>query len=148
MVFYAILRFLQATRGAGVLRGLVFVLVMALLVVVFLVNSCSCTGSSTSWGRNVLTLLLILAVLFQPEIRRLLLRLGEAPMFRWLFHGEASIVPEIVSAVFMLAQRKIGALIVIEREWARRDHRRRHARQCRRHERPARDDLLARLSAS
>jgi DNA integrity scanning protein DisA with diadenylate cyclase activity len=50
------------------------------------------------------------------EIRRLLLRLGEAPMFKWLFHGEASIVPEIVSAVFTLAQRRIGALIVIERE--------------------------------
>ena len=38
VVFYAILGFLQATRGAGVLRGLFFVLVMALLVVVFLVN--------------------------------------------------------------------------------------------------------------
>jgi diadenylate cyclase len=116
VVFYAILGFLQATRGAGVVRALFFVLVMAVLVVVFLVHHLSLYRIEYLMGPNVLTVLLIIAVLFQPEIRRLLLRLGEVPMFWWLFHGEAAIVPEIVTAVFTLAQRKVGALIVIERD--------------------------------
>jgi diadenylate cyclase len=116
VVFYSILRFLQGTRGAGVLRGLAFLLVMVVLVVVVLVRLLRLYRIEYLMGPDVLTFFLILAVLFHPELRRLLLRLGEAPMFRWLFHGEASIVPEIISAVFTLAQRKIGALIVIERE--------------------------------
>ena len=116
VVFYAILGFLQATRGAGVVRALFFVLVMAVLVVVFIVNQLSLYRIEYLMGPNVLTFLLIIAVLFQPEIRRLLLRLGEVPMFWWLFHGEAAIVPEIVTAAFTLAQRKVGALIVIERD--------------------------------
>ncbi|MGD1002178.1 MAG: diadenylate cyclase CdaA [Candidatus Brocadiia bacterium] len=116
VVFYGILGFLQATRGAGVLRGLFFVLVMALLVVGFLANQLHLYRIEYLMGPNVLTCLLIIAVLFQPEIRRLLLRLGEVPMFWWLIHGEATIVPEIVTAAFTLAQRKVGALIVIERD--------------------------------
>lgn len=115
-VFYAILGFLQATRGHGVLLGLFFVVIMALLVVVFLVGRLHLYRIEYLMGPNVLTCLLIIVVLFQPEIRRLLLRLGEVPMYWWLFHGEAAIVKEIVTAVFTLAQRKVGALIVIERD--------------------------------
>ena len=37
-VFYFVLRFLQGTRGAGVLRGLVFFLIMALIRVLFFVG--------------------------------------------------------------------------------------------------------------
>jgi diadenylate cyclase len=116
VVFYGILGFLQATRGAGVLRGLFFVLVMAVLGVVIFVSLLRLYRIEYLMGPNVLTCLLIIAVLFQPEIRRLLLRLGEGSMFWWLFHGEAGIVPEIVTAAFTLAQRKVGALIVIERD--------------------------------
>ena len=117
VVFYAILGFLQATRGAGVVRALFFVLVMALLVVAFFVREVlPLYRIEYLMGPSVLTFLLIIAVLFQPEIRRLLLRLGEVPMFWWLFHGETAIMPEIVTAAFTLAQRKVGALIVIERD--------------------------------
>ena len=37
-------------------------------------------------------------------------------MMRWLFRSEAPLVPEIVEATFSLAERKIGALLTIERE--------------------------------
>jgi diadenylate cyclase len=89
---------------------------MTVLIVVFFVSKLRLFRLEYLIGRDVLTFFLLIAVLFQPEIRRLLLRLGEAPMFRWLFHVEAPIASEIVSAVFTLSQRKIGALIVIERE--------------------------------
>jgi diadenylate cyclase len=115
-VVYAIMRFLQGTRGAGVLRGLVFWLIMTWLIIIFFVRTLHLYRIEYLMGREVLTVLLFLAVLFQPEIRRLLLRLGEAPMLRWMFRGEASVVPEIVDAAFTLSERRIGALIIIERE--------------------------------
>lgn len=120
VLIYAVLRFLQGTRGAGVLRGLVFFLVLALLVVVFFIQKLKLYRLEYLMGREVLTVLLLIAVLFQPEVRRLLLRLGErmgeVPLFGWLSHGEPAIAPEIVSAIFTLSERKIGALVVLERE--------------------------------
>ena len=116
VVLYAILRFLQGTRGAGVLRGLLFFLIMALVLILFFVEKLRLYRIDFILGRDLLTFLLLIVVLFQPEIRRLLLRLGEAPMLRWLFRPEASIVPEIVEAVFTMSSRKIGALITVERE--------------------------------
>lgn len=112
---YAILRFLEGTRGFGVLRGLVFWILMTWLVVTLFVEKLRLYRIEYLMGREVFMLILFLAVVFQPEIRRLLLRLGEAPLLYW-FKGEGSIVPEIVEAAFTLSERKIGALIVIERE--------------------------------
>ena len=57
-------------------------------------------------------------VLFQSDIRRALSNLGRAPFFRYLVRPTTTdeTVEEIVVAATMLASRRIGALIVIERE--------------------------------
>jgi len=116
-VFYFILRFLQGTRGAGVLRGLVFFLIMALIVVLFFVGELRLYRIEfLMQPEAVLVFLLPIIVVFQPEIRRILLRLGEAPLLTRLFRAEAPVVPEILDAVYHLANRKIGALITIERD--------------------------------
>jgi len=115
-VIYAVLRFLQGTRGTGLLRGLVFFLLMALLVVVFLVEKLQLLRIEFLMGGDTLIFFLFIVVLFQPEIRRLLLRMGEAPVLRMLLHTQPSVVPEIVDAMYTLAEKKMGALVVIERE--------------------------------
>jgi diadenylate cyclase len=58
-------------------------------------------------------------VLFQSDIRRALAHFGRAPFFRYFartFEGEEDIVEELVVSVTSLAARRIGAIIVIERE--------------------------------
>ena len=115
-VLYAILRFLQGTRGAGMLRGLLFFIIMALVVVLFFVDKLRLYRIEYILGQDLLTFLLLIVVLFQPEIRRFLLRLGEAPMLRWFFRSEAPVVGEVVTAAFALSSRKVGALITIERD--------------------------------
>ncbi|MGH9347192.1 MAG: diadenylate cyclase CdaA [Vicinamibacterales bacterium] len=58
-------------------------------------------------------------VLFQSDIRRALAHFGRAPFFRYFartLDGEEDIVEEIVVACTTLAARRIGAIIVIERE--------------------------------
>jgi len=56
-------------------------------------------------------------VLFQADIRRALSSLGQAPFFRYLARTTTGneTIEEVVVAATMLASRRIGALIVIER---------------------------------
>jgi diadenylate cyclase len=58
-------------------------------------------------------------VLFQSDIRRALTHFGRAPFFRYLARtadAEEDIVEELVVAATTLAARRIGAIIVLERE--------------------------------
>jgi len=62
-------------------------------------------------------LFLIVVILFQGEIRRALAHIGSNPFFTGASHvQETHIVEEIANGAIQLAQRKHGALIVIERE--------------------------------
>ncbi|MCK4563076.1 MAG: diadenylate cyclase CdaA, partial [Verrucomicrobia bacterium] len=68
-------------------------------------------------SRVMLYLSLAFLVIFQPEIRRVLAKLGRQPM--WRPNGIASqksLVDPITQAVQVLSKRKIGALIAIERD--------------------------------
>jgi diadenylate cyclase len=56
-------------------------------------------------------------VVFQPELRAALARLGQSRMIRFLYREAGSqVVDEIVDAVEQLARSKIGAIIAIEGE--------------------------------
>jgi diadenylate cyclase len=62
-------------------------------------------------------LIIALVILFQPEIRRALAQMGERGFFRGLFTVESSkFIEEIVKAAVSMANKRIGALIVLERE--------------------------------
>ena len=60
-----------------------------------------------------------LVVLFQPELRRALTRMGEGRLVRSLVgvssHERVRVVEEVASAVEALASRRTGALVVLER---------------------------------
>jgi diadenylate cyclase len=71
------------------------------------------------WSQVVI----VLIILFQPEIRRALAQMGESSFFQNLTTAEElKSLEEIVRATVALANRKIGALVVIEREVSLRDY--------------------------
>ena len=79
---YAFLRIMQGTRGAGILKGLgVFVVV---LVVAAMLVTRKFRLENLNWVMTRLApvFLIPLFILFQPEIRRALIRLGQNPLFR------------------------------------------------------------------
>jgi diadenylate cyclase len=113
---YLVVRFLHGTRAAGALKGLIFLLVAATLVVRIL-NRQDAFGRLTFLYENFLALLAItLIVVFQPELRRGLIRLGETPVFRRSTSSFQVVVESIVEACTYFAKAKFGAIIVIERE--------------------------------
>jgi diadenylate cyclase len=69
--------------------------------------------------RNLATYLVFaIIVLFQSDIRRALAHFGRAPFFRYLERMEATneTIEELVVSATNLAARRIGAIIVIERQ--------------------------------
>jgi len=113
--FYVILRFLHGTRGLGIMKGILSITIILILAF----NLMRQEGSEFSLPRlkfiadEFLTAMLIaLIVVFQPEIRRGLSRLGEGGIFSK--SGMVSLDP-ITQGVMRMAKRKIGALIVIQR---------------------------------
>jgi diadenylate cyclase len=54
-------------------------------------------------------------IIFQPELRRGLSRIGQSPLFK-MFIKEEKIADEIVRAVVTMSKNRIGALIALERE--------------------------------
>ena len=110
---YRIFLFLKGTKAVYLLRGII-TLVISLVVFQML-------------GLPVLTKLLtylfaffliLLAIIFQPELREGLIRLGKRHIFYIAPKREEveKILREIVSAVGILSRKKIGALIAIKKE--------------------------------
>lgn len=116
LVVYAIIRFVQGTRAAGALKGTLLLFLLATLVVRIL-------GTPEEFQRlkflydNFLTLLAVtLIVVFQPELRRGLIRLGEAPLLRRSAATESPVIDAIAEASGYLSRARFGGLIVIERQ--------------------------------
>ncbi len=113
------LRFLRNTRGAGAVKG--FALVIGLLALgVRLMGSGGSGGDG--FGRlrfladQVLVLLAFsLVVVFQPEIRQAMSRLGQTRLFGRTRGHASTLAEEIAEAVDFLSRSRFGALIVVER---------------------------------
>ena len=115
IVVYVIFRFVQGTRAAGALKGLL----VLLIVVTILSRVFGGTGSFQRLGllydRFLALVAISLVVIFQPELRRALVRLGETPFFRTSPKDLKIIADEIASAAAYLSKAKFGAIIVVER---------------------------------
>lgn len=114
-VVYTVLRFLQGTRGARLVRAVLIIVVVSFTVVQLVAEKNELDRISVLYPYFILGIFLISLVAFQTELRRMLLRLGEAGLVqRWFAVGDRIVEP-IVTAAERLSRKKIGALIAIER---------------------------------
>lgn len=88
-------------------------LALLLAVLIGLTQVASLDVLSWILGRMTIYLAVAVVVIFQPEIRRALAELGKHPFA--LSSEVQSTIENIVEAVTSLSQRKIGALIAVER---------------------------------
>ena len=116
LVLYRLLLIVKGTKAAQMLTGLGILLLaslasryLELFTIDWLVQS--------FWAQIVIAII----VLFQPEIRRALAHMGEAQFLNFASAEELKSLEEIVRASISLANRKIGALIVIERDTSLKD---------------------------
>ena len=116
VIFYAVLKFLRGTRGAGILKGLGVVVVLGLIGVLFLARFLELNVIATIATEAVGIFSFALLVIFQPEVRRALVRLGQSPLFGFFARSHKEVTNQIVDAVTTMSREQIGALVAIERE--------------------------------
>ncbi|MFP3895754.1 MAG: diadenylate cyclase CdaA [Anaerolineales bacterium] len=120
-VVYGTLLLLRGTQAVQLLRG---VILLALIVALF-GSVAQLTAFNWLLEKGSQALLVVVAIVLQPELRRALDRLGRAGgMALWSsreFDMEG-VIDEIVESCRRLSQRRHGALIVIERETGLQDH--------------------------
>jgi diadenylate cyclase len=112
IILYRMFVLIKGTIAAKMLVGFGFLLIalslakyLQLFTIDWLIQS--------FWSQLVIAVI----VLFQPEIRRALAQMGESPFLQSFTSAEElKSLDEIVKASIALANRNIGALIVIERE--------------------------------
>lgn len=110
-LFYLLYTFVKGTRAVHVLQGLVLILILAFLAQKFNVRT-------TAWilSSSLLVWVLAFIILFQPELRRALARLGQHRLLSFFQEAmEEELIDEIVKASNVLSSRRFGALIVIEK---------------------------------
>ncbi|MGH7482844.1 MAG: diadenylate cyclase CdaA [Longimicrobiales bacterium] len=112
IAFYYVLRVLARTRAIQMLLGLLLIFIVYLLARVF----------NLGLMRDLMEALfqygaIAALIVFQPELRSALARLGQSRMLRWFNRLEESeVVEELVESAERLARAKIGAIIVIARD--------------------------------
>lgn len=114
-IFFVLLNLLRGTQAAVLLRGMMF------LVIVIAVLTSLVPLPAFSWlVRTTLPALLVaIPVIFAPEIRRALERIGRAGSLLSMTRQGSQIertISAICSAAQRLADHHYGALIVIERD--------------------------------
>ena len=117
IIIYRLLLIIKGTKAAHMLIGLGLLLMASLLSRYFELYTVDWMIQSF-WAQIVIAII----ILFQPEIRRALAQMGEAQIFRNLTSAEElKSLDEIVRATVSLANKKIGALIAIERDTSLKD---------------------------
>ncbi len=107
---YGIIYFLVATRGLQILKALVFIGVFWLFAEVIQLRTLSWIFEKL-WTVGLFSIV----VIFQPEIRKALVRISERTRVIKLSSLEEKTIERIVRACRFMSDRQIGALIVIER---------------------------------
>lgn len=111
-LIYRALLFLVGTRALHILLGTVVLAAVYVAALLFKFGMIAhLLGLFFTYGAFALL------VVFQPELRAALARLGQSPLFRFVYRGEAHLVAEeIAETVDRMSRAGIGAILAVEGE--------------------------------
>lgn len=115
-IIYKIMQLIKGTRAVQLLKGIAVLVLITAIASFFNLYT-------INWllGKAMTALVVALPVVFQPELRRALEKLGRGKL---LGHNvlvqkeidETKVIAEITRSATVLSKNKMGALIVLERE--------------------------------
>ena len=115
---YQLYRTFRATRGARILVGLAVIFVVLTLVSVFL----QLEVMRFIITRVAVVAALALLIIFQPELRMALARLGSSRLWSFNVTQQQEFLGTLSDAVWQLSNKRYGALFAIERTIGLKDH--------------------------
>lgn len=117
IIFYIIYRVLLIIKGTRAVPMLIGITAIAVLYGLSQEGYLNLPTFNWLLEQFIGNILIILVVLFQADIRRALASFGRAQILSSFRTSEgAQVIDELVKATTSLADRRIGALVVIERE--------------------------------
>jgi uncharacterized protein (TIGR00159 family) len=110
-IVYSLIQLIRGTRAARMLIGLGVVVLVYLSSQVFDLYT-------VNWilDNFLSSVLLVIVIIFQHDIRRALVQVGSRPFFGTATGLRGQDLEEILRAVVTLASRRLGGLLVLERE--------------------------------
>lgn len=121
-VIYLLMTVMKGTKAIQLIKGIFFILIGRSISNYFdLTTTTQMFDTVLEWG------FLAIIVIFQPELRRALEQLGRGSLFRTNGNGSSTsehdkLREAMVKSVRYMAKRRIGALIVFERETGLKDY--------------------------
>jgi uncharacterized protein (TIGR00159 family) len=111
-IIYRIILLIKGTRAVQMLLGL------AVVLIVYIASQVAGLYTLHWLIDNFLSsIILVIVVIFQNDIRRALIHVGRNPFFADMsYREETEVMEELVKACLSMSGKRIGALIVIERE--------------------------------
>ena len=123
VIVYFVLRYLETTVAGAFLRSIGFVAIFAIIVLMRLFIALKLYALTEIFQYFIIFAFLSIVIIFQPELRHGLTRLGRSPLSRAMrrlgLKAEdtgSSIVDEILKAARRFAKARVGSMVVIERE--------------------------------
>ena len=112
IAIYQIYRAFRATRGARILVGLVVILVAITLLLSYF------DFQIITWLVRWAAMLLVISlpIIFQPELRNALAKLGSSRLFSFSNKSQLDFLELFEDSVVALSKKRIGALFAIERD--------------------------------
>lgn len=118
VIVYWVVDFLEGTRGERLFRGVLFILVAGVFLLDLVVEKLELVRLQYLYKGFLIAVLIIAVAAFQPEIRRVLIRLGQPRLWSGASPQLSRTVEEIITAVTELSASRIGAIMVIEKRVA------------------------------
>ena len=116
LVFYGVFTLIQGTQAVQLLRGIVIIVV----IIVVITNVFQLAAFNWLIRNSLPALLVAIPVVFQPELRRLLERLGRSPGGLLGRRSREAALRQVIEAISQacnqLSLARHGALIVLERD--------------------------------
>ena len=103
IVVFIIINFLEGTRGERLFRGVIFILVVGTAILYLVVKQFGLARVEYLYKGFLIATAIIAVAAFQPEIRRALIRIGQARLLSSSPQQLSRSVEEIISAITQLA---------------------------------------------
>jgi len=109
---YKVYLIMRGTRASQMLIGLIFILLAS-----FIVQALNMSGMSWLFSNVSQVWVVAFVIIFQPELRRLLIYAGQSRVVRLFVRVEENVsLIEVTKAAIELSKRRYGGLIVLQRD--------------------------------
>ena len=116
-ITYRIILMIRGTRAMQMIAGLV-----VLIIVYFGARELGLMTLYWLLGTFLSSIFLIIIIIFQRDIRRVLIQMGQASPFGRSSEETFLVIDEVIKATSHLSDKKTGALIILERETGLREY--------------------------